>query len=295
MTLNEIYLQGKKILSEAGCDATAFDAMRIFEMCFGLSRQDVILTRNAFADETKAAKFFELIRQRASRRPLQYILGRWNFMGNEFKVGEGVLVPRDDTEVLVNAALDCIKNVNVPRILDLCAGPGTIAITLAKQRPEATVVAVELSEVAICYLKENIELNGVTNVIPVQFDVLLGANSFEYDDFDMIVSNPPYIPTCDLKGLQLEVQKEPQMALDGGENGLIFYRTIAQKWTKCLKKGGHLCVEVGQGQAQHVKAIFKEAGLANIAIKHDLNNIERVVMAKMECQKKYNCKNVKLY
>lgn len=280
MTLNEVYLRGKKILSEAGCDAPAFDAMRIFEMCFGLSRQDVILKRNAFADEVKAAKFFELIRQRASGRPLQYILGRWNFMGNEFKVGEGVLVPRDDTEVVVNAALDCIKNVTAPRILDLCTGPGTIAITLAKQRREATVVAVELSDVALCYLKENIALNGVKNVTPVQFDVLLGTDSFEYDDFDIIVSNPPYIPTSDLKNLQIEVQKEPQMALDGGDDGLIFYRAIARDWTKRLKKGCHLCVEVGQGQSNDVKSIFEKAGLAGIAIKHDLNTIERVVQAK---------------
>ncbi len=232
MTLNEVYLQGKKILSEAGCDAPAFDAMRIFEMCFGLSRQAVILKRNALADEVKAAKFFELIRQRATGRPLQYILGYWSFMGNEFKVGEGVLVPRDDTEVLVIATLECIKDVNAPRILDLCAGPGTIAITIAKQRPNATVVAVELSEMALSYLKENIALNGVKNVIPVQFDVLLGADSFEYDDFDIIVSNPPYISTSDLKDLQLEVQKEPQMALDGGEDGLIFYRAIARDWTQ---------------------------------------------------------------
>ena len=280
MTLNEVYLRGKKILSQACCDAPAFDAMRIFEMCFGLSRQDVILTRNTFADEVKAAKFFELIRQRASGRPLQYILGRWNFMGNEFKVGEGVLVPRDDTEVLVNAALDCIKDVNSPGILDLCTGPGTIAITLAKQRPDATIVAVELSDVALCYLKENVALNEVKNVIPVQFDVLLGANSFEYDDFDIIVSNPPYIPTSDLKNLQIEVKKEPQMALDGGDDGLKFYRAIARDWTKCLKKDGPLCVEVGQGQANDVKSIFKKAGLDNIAIKHDLSNIERVVVAK---------------
>ncbi len=286
MTLNEVYLQGKKILSEAGCDAPAFDAMRIFEMCFGLSRQDVILKRNTLADEAKAANFFEVIRQRATGRPLQYILGRWSFMGNEFKVGEGVLVPRDDTEVVVNAALECIKDVNAPRILDLCAGPGTIAITLAKQRPDATIVAVELSDIALCYLKENIALNGVKNVTPVQFDVLLGASSFEYDAFDIIVSNPPYIPTSDLKGLQIEVQKEPQMALDGGEDGLIFYRAIARDWTKRLKKGGHLCVEVGQGQANGVKAIFEEAGLADIAIKRDLNNIERVVMVKKGVSKK---------
>lgn len=280
MTLNEIYLQGKNILSEAGCDAPAFDAMRIFEMCFNLTRQDVILLRDTVANEAETSKFFELIRQRAAGRPLQYILGQWGFMGNEFKVGEGVLVPRDDTEVLVNTALDCIKDINEPRILDLCTGPGTIAITLAKQRPDATVVAVELSEVALSYLEKNIRLNDVKNVTPVQFDVLFGADYFGYDNFDIIVSNPPYIPTGDLNGLQLEVQNEPQMALDGGNDGLKFYRAIAQKWTKCLKKIGHICVEVGQGQAQDVKAIFKQAGLCDITIKLDLNEIERVVQAK---------------
>ena len=280
MTLNEIYLQGKNILSEAGCDAPAFDAMRIFEMCFNLTRQDIILLRDAFANETDASKFFELIRQRASGRPLQYILGRWNFMGNEFKVGEGVLIPRDDTEVLVNATLECVKDVNEPRILDLCTGPGTIAITLAKQRPDATVVAVELSEVAFSYLEKNIRLNDVKNVTPVQFDVLLGYDSFEYDNFDIIVSNPPYIPTSDLNGLQLEVQNEPQMALDGGNDGLKFYRAIAKDWIKWLKNDGHICVEVGQGQAQDVNAIFENVGLSNITIKLDLNKMERVVQAK---------------
>lgn len=273
-------MRGKKILSQACCDAPAFDAMRIFEMCFNLTRQDVILLRDTVANEAETSKFFELIRQRETGRPLQYILGRWSFMGNEFKVGEGVLVPRDDTDVLVNAALECIKDVNSPMILDLCTGPGTIAITLAKRRPDATVVAVELSDVALCYLKENVALNEVKNVTPVQFDVLLGAASFEYDDFDIIVSNPPYIPTSDLKNLQIEVQKEPQMALDGGEDGLEFYRAIARDWTKCLKKGGHLCVEVGQGLANDVKSIFEKSGLADIAIKRDINDIERVVMAK---------------
>ena len=280
MTLNEVYLQGKKILSETGCDAPAFDAMRIFEMCFNLTRQDIILLRDAFANETDASKFFELIRQRAAGRPLQYILGHWGFMGNKFKIGEGVLIPRDDTEVLVNATLECVKDVNAPRLLDLCTGPGTIAITLAKQRPDATVVALELSEVALSYLEENIRLNGVKNVTSLQFDVLLGANSFDYDAFDIIVSNPPYIPTSELKDLQLEVQNEPQMALDGGDDGLKFYRVIAKEWAKHLKNNGHICVEVGQGQAQDVTAIFKQAGLGDITIKLDLNKIERVVQAK---------------
>ena len=146
--------------------------------------------------------------------------------------------------------------------------------------PDATIVAVELSDVALHYLKETIALNEVKNVIPVQFDVLLGADSFEYDDFDIIVSNPPYIPTSDLKNLQIEVQKEPRMALDGGDDGLIFYRAIARDWTKCLKKDGPLCVEVGQGQANDVKSIFEEAGLVDITIKRDLNSIDRVVQAK---------------
>ena len=279
MTLNEVYLRGKNVLATAKIEAPAFDAMQIFEKCFKLTRQDIIVSRSAVADVEKTRHFFKLIEERAAGRPLQYILGTWSFMDVNFKVGEGVLIPRDDTEVLVNAVLAQIKNVRAPKILDLCAGPGTIAITLAKKPPDANVVAVELSEIALNYLHENLSLNSVTNVEVVPFDVLSDISKFPFSEFDVIVSNPPYIPSEDLKMLQKEVQHEPKLALDGGFDGLKFYRAIAKSWTCLLKKSGYICVEVGQGQANDVAGIFENNNLTNIQIFQDLADIDRDVVA----------------
>ncbi len=280
MTLTQVYLQGNRLLTRAEVDSPAFDAMCIFKFCLGFDRQGLILHGNDIADEKKSARFFELIYQRAKGRPLQYILGSWEFMGIEFKVGEGVLIPRGDTEVLVSKVLALIEDVKKSKILDLCAGPGTIAITLAKFRVYASVFAVELSEVALRYLQENINLNAVENITPLRFDVLFDADKFNFNEFDIIVSNPPYIATSELKSLQKEVLNEPQMALDGGSDGLMFYRAIAESWTKFLHQGGYLCVEVGIGQALAVADIFKAAGLDNIEVIRDLSGIDRVVIAK---------------
>lgn len=281
MTLNEVYLQGKNILEKAKIESFTFDTMRIFEFCFNFDRQDIILYRNAVADSKKVLTFFELINQRANGRPLQYILGYWEFMDAKFNVGEGVLIPRDDTEVLVNEALTQISNINEPKILDLCAGPGTISISLAKKRPDAKIFAVELSEIALKYLKTNINLNGVKNVIPVQFDVLSVPIEVNFESFDVIVSNPPYIPTGDLNSLQKEVLYEPKMALDGGNDGLKFYRAIAKNWRRFLKISSCICVEIGVGQAKDVIDIFKNASFENMEVKKDLNGIDRVIVARI--------------
>lgn len=280
MTLTQVYLQGNRLLTRAKVDSPAFDAMCIFKFCLGFDRQGLILHGNDIADEKKSARFFELIYQRAKGRPLQYILGSWEFMGIEFKVGEGVLIPRGDTEVLVSEVLALTKDIKKPKILDLCAGPGTIAITLAKFRVDASVFAVELSEVALRYLQKNINLNAVENITPLRFDVLFDADKFNFNEFDIIVSNPPYIATSELKSLKKEVLNEPQMALDGGSDGLMFYRAIAENWVKFLRRGGYLCVEVGIGQALAVADIFKAAGLDNIEVIRDLSGIDRVVIAK---------------
>lgn len=280
MTLTQVYLQGKQLLTAAEVDSPAFDAMCIFKFCFGMDRQGLILHGNDIAEGKKSANFFGLIDQRAKRRPLQYIIGAWKFMGIEFNLGEGVLIPRDDTEILVLKVLTLIKSITKPKILDLCAGPGTIAITLAKRRVDASVFALELSEVALKYLQKNINLNVVKNVTPLRFDVLLDADKFNFDGVDIIVSNPPYITTSELKSLQKEVLNEPRIALDGGPDGLVFYRAIAESWAKFLTPGGYLCVEVGLGQAFAVADIFKAASLDCIEVISDLNGIDRVVVAK---------------
>ena len=280
MTLNEVYLKGKRILENAKIESFTFDTMKIFEFCFNFDRQDIILCRNAVADSKKVLNFFELINQRANGRPLQYILGYWDFMDSTFKVGEGVLIPRDDTEVLVNEVFAQISTIKEPQILDLCAGPGTISISLAKKRPDAKIAAAELSDAAIKYLKMNINLIEVKNVSTIKLDVLSDTNKLNFEKFDVIVSNPPYIPTGDLNSLQKEVLYEPKMALDGGNDGLKFYRAIAKNWTRFLKKSSCICVEIGIGQSNDVTSIFKCANFKNVKVIKDLNGIDRVITAK---------------
>ncbi len=280
MTLNEVYLNGKNILIKAGIENPAFDAMCIFKLCFKLNRQDIILYRNKTADNRQEKDFFNLIKQRSNGRPLQYILGEWSFMDLKFNVGEGVLIPRDDTEVLVNAALNLIKHIKNPKILDLCSGSGTIALSLAYKRPDADVKAIELSDIALKYLNENIKLNNINNVVALKGDVLTENVKNKFIDFDIIVSNPPYIPTSDIDNLQKEVKNEPIMALDGGDDGLNFYRIIAKKWKVALRKNGMMCFEIGIKQAKDVACILKNENADEIKTIKDLNGIDRVITAK---------------
>lgn len=280
MTLNEVYLTGKNILIKAGIENPAFDAMCIFEFCFKLNRQDIILYRNKTADSKQEKAFLDLIQQRSNGRPLQYILGEWSFMDLKFNVGEGVLIPRDDTEVLVNATLNLIKNIKNPKILDLCSGSGAIALSLAYNRPDADIKAIELSDIALKYLNKNIELNNINNVVALKSNVLTENVKNKFIDFDIIVSNPPYIPTDDIENLQKEVKNEPVMALDGGNDGLDFYKVIAAKWKVALKKNGYMCFEIGIGQSIDVVNILKNKDAKEIEIIKDLNGINRVITAK---------------
>lgn len=294
MTFEEVYIKGKKILDSADIPDYAFDTMCIFEHVFNIKRADLIFYKNDCASENKENLFFKMINERKNHRPLQYILGKCYFMGNIFKVGEGVLIPREDTEVLVNVATQKFKNhlknnaTNSLLILDLCSGSGIIAISLAKLFPEATIFAVEFSDIALAFLKDNIKLNNVKNVIPIKFDVLNSDltdiiseiktfNDVSNPQFDLIVSNPPYIKSSSIPHLQIEVQKEPQMALNGGIDGLDFYRTILNNWSLLLKDGASLCVEIGFDQKISVTKLFKDANLKNVESFKDINNLDRVV------------------
>ncbi len=280
MTLSEVYRHGKDILTEAGIESPAFDVMCIFEFCFNLNRQQIVQFRNIHADEVKTAKFLDLVWQRANGRPLQYILGYWYFMESRFKLGEGTLIPRDDTEVLVQEVLALMNKLDRPKILDLCAGPGTISISLAKRCANAQIIAVDNSKIALKFLKENVALNKTKNVAPMELDIICDFNKFNFNDFDIIVSNPPYIPTKDLKSLQKEVQQEPRIALDGGDDGLRFYRAIAKNWSKFLKNNGYICLEIGVNQGEKVKDILKSSALECVIVAKDINGINRAIIAK---------------
>ena len=279
-TLQMIYTQGKQRLQKAGNESPAFDAMCLFTHVFRMDRQALLLRGGAMqaAPEQEAA-FFALIEERANGRPLQYILGRWPFLHLELTMGEVVLIAREDTAVLVETAAGLIQ-AEQPAVLDLCAGTGAVGLGLASLVPGARVTCVERYAPAFAYLQQNIGLcreQGVANVSAVRGDVLSRTFAASFGQVDAVVSNPPYIETAVLPTLQAEVQREPRTALDGGEDGLLFYRALADIWVPKIKPGGVIAVEIGEGQEAEVSRLFSAAGIERIQLKKDCGDIIRVV------------------
>ena len=277
MTFGQAYQKGKQMLGEAGVESPAFDAVCLFSAAFGMDRQAMIVHAGEEAPPDGEALFFSQIAQRTRRRPLQYILGEWEFLSLKLRVGEGVLVAREETELLVRVAAELLKDSPGPRVLDLCAGTGAVGLGLAGLLPDANVTCVELYEAAFSYLRQNIEAAGFENVRAVRSDILDEAAASRFSGFDAIVSNPPYVKTGELSTLQTEVQREPATALDGGEDGLVFYRGLAALWLPRLNDGGVAAVEIGEGQEAAVSALFEAAGLSQIEVYRDFNGINRVV------------------
>lgn len=223
----------------------------------------------------RAAEFLE---RRVNGEPLQYIIGEWEFYGLPFKVGEGVLIPRQDTETLVETALEFLKKRSPEqrRVLDLCAGTGCIGIALAKLA-NADVSCVELSGEAFGYLAENVHLNDVEErVKSIRADIFDSEIRCGLGEFDLIAANPPYLSEFDMQNLQKEVSFEPKMALYGGLDGLDFYWSIVCEYTASVKTGGAIFFEVGAGQASEVARILSESGFETNIVK-DLCGIERTV------------------
>lgn len=279
MTLREIYQLGKKQAQsgEIGAYCTDFDALCLFEHCFGLDRQGLILHGGEPAPQPQAEAFFSLLRKKAAGEPLQYLLHTWEFMGMALAVGPGVLIPREDTIPLVLEAARRLEKTSNPVVLDLCAGTGAVGLGIAQKLPGARVICVELSPQAFPYLEKNIARCGAGRVQAVKGNILLGPEAFSLPQVDAIVSNPPYICSGELPGLQIEVQKEPPMALDGGRDGLTFYRAIAQKWLELLKPGGVVAVEIGNGQGPAVAALLEEKGVSQLSCCQDLTGTDRTV------------------
>ena len=264
-------------LTAAGCEDAAFDARCLLEDFGGLPRgraaDDTPLT------DEQMTVLDTALAQRAEGRPLQYILGQWEFLALTLKVGEGVLIPRPDTELLCEVAAERLRGKSAPRVLDLCAGSGCVGLGIASLCPSAIVTEVELSDDALPYLRANVLRYPDYAVTVRQADVLADFAAFD-GSYDAIVSNPPYSPTADLPSLQKEVQREPKMALDGTADGLAFYRTIAEHWCEKLAPDGFVAVEVGMGQAEDVAALFAAQGLENTGIFTDLGGVSRVVLAR---------------
>lgn len=267
-----------KLLEQCDSDSAHFDTMCIFQDVLG--EKNIYLNYDKTISDCNADKIRKLIRKRAEQYPLQYLLGEWEFFGYPFKTGEGVLIPRPDTETLVERVIKicCEKNKKAPIIADLCSGTGCIAVTLKKEIPDAEIYAVELSDNALEYLRQNVVLNNA-DIHIIKGDVLSNKTIEQIPEADIIVSNPPYLTSEEMNNLQTEVSFEPSMALFGGTDGLDFYRIITDMWKNILKKGGFIAYEFGFGQHDAVKRILYENGFANIILSKDTAGIIRTAEA----------------
>lgn len=279
MTCRQLYLEARRRLSQAGIDSPGVDAALLSHRFLGLDRPGLALHGEEEPAPEQAAAFLQAVEERAARRPLQYILGEWEFLGLPLAVGEGVLCPREDTAVLVETLAQGLEGRPAPRGLDLCAGTGAVGLGLVSLVPGLSVQCVELSEKALPYLEENLRRHGRGRASALAGDMLSPelARSFAPGSLDFLASNPPYIETGELASLQPEVRREPSLALDGGADGLVFYRAIASLWLPLVKPGGLAAVEIGESQGQAVSQIFQQAGLTDVETVKDWAGLDRVV------------------
>ena len=273
MKVKEAFEKIEKRFIEAGVDSPAFEVSVLMEDLLSLPRNPEFSVPEKELLTEEEEKLFSAAEKRASGYPLQYIIGNWEFFGRKFFVGEGVLIPRPETELLCETVLKYFSRTLPPKIVDLCSGSGCIAITLAKELSGADVTAVELYDGAFAYLLKNNELHG-NPVKTVKGDALEPFGSF-----DCIVSNPPYITDEEMKELQTEVTFEPETALFGGTDGLDFYRAIAKNWFEHLNEGGMIAFEIGDTQGKAVEEILLENGYKNAGILKDYEGRDRVVTA----------------
>ncbi len=277
MTIFEAYNSVKQKLQAAGIEDYVFEAKQIIKHITGLSATQILTQYNNKLSLFQENNLTALLRQREIRYPLQYIFGEWDFYGRPFYVGPGVLVPRADTETLVEAVLENLKEKEAPEILDLCAGSGCIGITLAKEKENSKVLMVEKFDEAIRYTKRNIERNSAFNAEVGKGDIFESA--FSDRKYDIIVSNPPYIPQTEMDEISPETKFEPETALLAEENGMQFYKAITENYKNSLKENGVIAFEVGINQSERVAEILKTHGFKNVTVKKDLNSIDRVVFA----------------
>lgn len=276
MIIGELLDGTRSKLAEYGVENARFEAEQLL-LAAGIPKQSLLWEPREYVTPKCEKRAAYLLKKRLTGYPLQYLVGEWSFYSCDFKVGEGVLIPRQDTETLAELADNFLKSrpINERRVLDLCAGSGCIGIVLSKFC-DAKTVSVEKSKTAFAYLTENITLNGVSDkVTAVCADIFSDIPQIG-GEFDVILSNPPYLTSSDMKHLQTEVTFEPSSALYGGEDGLDFYRKIPGRYLGGLKNGGLFAVEIGMGQESDIADIFKGYGLTP-QFKEDMCGIKRVV------------------
>ena len=270
--MNAAYQKLCARLMMAGVPDARFDAAQLYQFVTG---RDHRLDDGPTADE--AARLQVLAERRAAREPLQYLLGEWDFMDFTLKVGRGVLCPRADSEVVCETAIELLQDVEAPVVYDLCAGTGCLGLGIARAVPGAKVTCVEFSHDAWPYLTANVAALGGKTTQAELADVLTYYTQIEPASVDLIISNPPYLTAQEMESLMPETAKEPAMALDGGRDGLDFYRVLVRQYRDAVRPGGGLVLEIGYAQAEAVLALGKAAGWQGGTCRKDAGGNDRVV------------------
>ena len=280
MTISDWLGRAKARLEASGCPDPEIDSRWIAEQALDMTRSELRFESDHSLSHGQLVRLESMLDRRSAGEPVQYILGNADFMGLRFEVTPEVLIPRQDTETLAEAALiDLRGRPGEPALLDLCAGSGCVGLSLGSLAPGARVTLADISREALDVARRNAHALGVRAELR-HGDLFAAVGR---DRFDVIASNPPYIPRPQLDGLQREVRFEPRLALDGGEDGLDFYRRIAADAPDHLNAGGSIFLEVGIGEAEAVLALLKESlPCVEAGTIRDLNGIERVVFAKID-------------
>ena len=278
ITYNDLYLDVRRQLRAADSGDPTLEARELVAFACGKTREELLRDSRLYVTPEVEARVRALVQRHLDGEPTAYLIGEWEFYGLPLDISRDVLIPRPDTEVLAGLAIDFVKTQGACRVLDLCAGSGCIGLAVASQCPESRVVLGELSEGALRICRQNIRRNGLSGrVVPMQMDALAPPPA-QLGEFRCLVSNPPYIPAGDIPGLDPSVRDyEPHMALDGGADGLDFYRNLAREWKNALTVGGKIFLEVGIGQADDVLRLLRAQGFGDLEITKDLNGIPRVV------------------
>lgn len=280
MTIKELLNQAVIMLKNENIDAPKNKARMLLQATLKKSREYLMIYDNKEVENIDRDRYIKNVKRLILGEPLQYITGIQEFMKLNFLVTKDVLIPRPDTEILVEEVIRKAENISNPVILDLCTGSGAIAVSLAKYIKNVHICAVDISSKALEIAKKNAELNGVKNNIE-----FIESNLFDKikeRKFDIIVSNPPYIETETIKTLSKDVQSEPKIALDGGKDGLDFYRKIADSGSKYLNRQGYICLEIGYNQRIAVRQILEnKKRYVNINCIKDLCGNDRVVTAQI--------------
>ena len=294
-TYKELLEEGYQILNSAEIEEARLDAWLLLEFAADIKRAWYYAHMDETAETAVAEQYRQLCEKRAQHIPLQHLTGQAYFMGYEFYVDDRVLVPRQDTETLVEEAISHLRELPAPKILDMCTGSGCILLSLLMELPQASGTGADVSADALEVAKENTRRLGLEKRAELVQSDLFSANYFEKNsrkkcmEYDMLISNPPYIRTADIDGLMDEVRlHDPRLALDGKADGLYFYEKITEQAGKYLKPGGWLIYEIGCDQGKDVAEIMKKKGFIQIEVKKDLAGLDRIVEGRMLTQEEPN-------